>query len=661
MMKRFLMWGWIIVIALAVGCSSEQPGTPSEEGPQPVEETYVIKEPVMLEEALVIATVGDVMALCDNVDTMLQGIVPGWNYEEVKNQLGMMLNDPDLKMLQPGIGAAFVVLEGPQIALFMEVPSEIQQQALQTFENSGMAAEETAGMLIAASNTEGIEAGKAVVTQVKNILLEHADVASLNITVNLRKVITLYDKDVQQWFQSMKMMIGMAGGIMAQQEGAQPSPEQMQSSIRILEAEFHIFYSLAKQVEVLNLQISPGEQGLLMYKTVVPVKDSHLENFLEAETAAFPADLVRMLPMKGAMRGGYSLQYDAMIQLVEEEANALVQEINLKQDTIDEVIETMRNWKSAYGDRMAIDMCYPDSPILSGWTIMEVYDPEETIIAFETLEDWFASSGITDLYKTFGMTVDTKFTKNVREYQDIPIHELGFNQEFEALSDAQWEQMKAFMGEMKYEVAFVDTILVYAMGSSSIEDAIDAVKAGVHPEHTSLFSRRIFKPGGQLYIDYDMGTFMGEIFGKMALFGGIGEEMTNVWKSLKGADPLALVVYIQGGNLKGGMLIPRSLIEKFGQAAQNVSSSERGEKFDAYTCQKNLGIIDGAKEQWALEHNQKDGAIVTWDDLVKPGKTGYLQEKPVCPKGGTYTLNPIGQNPTCSYEALPGEEAHTMW
>lgn len=71
-------------------------------------------------------------------------------------------------------------------------------------------------------------------------------------------------------------------------------------------------------------------------------------------------------------------------------------------------------------------------------------------------------------------------------------------------------------------------------------------------------------------------------------------------------------------------------------------------------CQENLAKIDGAKEQYALEQKLGNNANVTMNDLINPPGTttageGYLKSTPVCPAGGSYTVNTIGTNPTCSY------------
>ncbi len=68
-------------------------------------------------------------------------------------------------------------------------------------------------------------------------------------------------------------------------------------------------------------------------------------------------------------------------------------------------------------------------------------------------------------------------------------------------------------------------------------------------------------------------------------------------------------------------------------------------------CQENLSKLDGAKEQYALEYRVPNGGKVEMSDLVKADGSGYLRSVPVCPAGGTYTLNPIGENPECSIGA----------
>lgn len=67
-------------------------------------------------------------------------------------------------------------------------------------------------------------------------------------------------------------------------------------------------------------------------------------------------------------------------------------------------------------------------------------------------------------------------------------------------------------------------------------------------------------------------------------------------------------------------------------------------------CINNLRMLDAAKEQAALESGwSNDQPILSGSPEEKQVMT-YLKGStlPVCPKQGTYAVNPIGVNPTCS-------------
>ena len=71
-------------------------------------------------------------------------------------------------------------------------------------------------------------------------------------------------------------------------------------------------------------------------------------------------------------------------------------------------------------------------------------------------------------------------------------------------------------------------------------------------------------------------------------------------------------------------------------------------------CINNLRMIDGAKQQWALEHSKKGDDVPTAADLTPYFKNGVF---PVCLSGGTYTIGAVTNPPTCSIPGhqLPGD------
>lgn len=64
----------------------------------------------------------------------------------------------------------------------------------------------------------------------------------------------------------------------------------------------------------------------------------------------------------------------------------------------------------------------------------------------------------------------------------------------------------------------------------------------------------------------------------------------------------------------------------------------------AETCKVNLRAIETAKSVWARGSGANDSTVPEWDQLVP----GYLLKKPVCPKSGAYSIEPVSVLPKCS-------------
>ena len=70
----------------------------------------------------------------------------------------------------------------------------------------------------------------------------------------------------------------------------------------------------------------------------------------------------------------------------------------------------------------------------------------------------------------------------------------------------------------------------------------------------------------------------------------------------------------------------------------------------ATRCVANMGQIETAKEQWAMETFADSGSACVDTDIIGYFKRGF----PICPANGSYTVNPIGSNCVCS---IGGEHA----
>jgi prepilin-type N-terminal cleavage/methylation domain-containing protein len=62
-------------------------------------------------------------------------------------------------------------------------------------------------------------------------------------------------------------------------------------------------------------------------------------------------------------------------------------------------------------------------------------------------------------------------------------------------------------------------------------------------------------------------------------------------------------------------------------------------------CLNNLRQISGAKDVYALEHNNSAPADI---NALVGTTNGYLKKSPVCPAGGGYALGDLVTDPTCN-------------
>ena len=87
-------------------------------------------------------------------------------------------------------------------------------------------------------------------------------------------------------------------------------------------------------------------------------------------------------------------------------------------------------------------------------------------------------------------------------------------------------------------------------------------------------------------------------------------------------------------------------------SAQNTLFQQLRSQTDIRVCVRNLQIIEGAKDQWALENRKATGELPGPEDLLPYVRNNTF---PPCPGGGAYTINAIGAGATCSIEghALP--------
>jgi hypothetical protein len=93
--------------------------------------------------------------------------------------------------------------------------------------------------------------------------------------------------------------------------------------------------------------------------------------------------------------------------------------------------------------------------------------------------------------------------------------------------------------------------------------------------------------------------------------------------------------------------------------AMIVGMQTKGPRYVPHECERNLFIINSAKDQWATENHRTTSDIPTWDDL-QPYLPKHLDHATngvwFCPAGGYYTLGRVGDSAKCSIGG-PGHTA----
>ena len=77
-----------------------------------------------------------------------------------------------------------------------------------------------------------------------------------------------------------------------------------------------------------------------------------------------------------------------------------------------------------------------------------------------------------------------------------------------------------------------------------------------------------------------------------------------------------------------------------------VEQQQATQAANASSCINNLRQLQQAKLQWALDKTKSATDVPSAAELAPYCRDGAF---PVCPDGGTYTLNAIGELPTCSF------------
>ncbi len=215
------------------------------------------------------------------------------------------------------------------------------------------------------------------------------------------------------------------------------------------------------------------------------------------------------------------------------------------------------------------------------------------------------------------------------------------------------------INKMKVEIAFTKNAAIQVMGNAKVMDlVIDRLSSpGARIDQTKplikLFPKLTSKPVAIWTFDIlatakaiisrvanaDPNVFQ-DIPGGKGEFGGLTFKKRGALLSIIRMSMDELVAIKNATPMLAMKAMP--MLMALAAGAQPRPAGDPKEQ-----CIENLRMIDGAKEGSAIDRELEDGDTTELKWILEYMKDGKM---PTCPAGGTYSINAIGQPPTCSEE-----------
>jgi hypothetical protein len=183
------------------------------------------------------------------------------------------------------------------------------------------------------------------------------------------------------------------------------------------------------------------------------------------------------------------------------------------------------------------------------------------------------------------------------------------------------------------------------------------------PEFANAFSGAHTNCNGIMFVSARLGETMADVQGTIMEKSMAGTPnakaslgLTREWmeSQCRSTEALTIVNYrsgvkVAGRTSSGGHeLMASVMVAPIGMlAAIAIPSFVKARSTSQQNaCINNLRQLDAAKEQWAMASNSAAGAIPVEKEALQYIRGAAM---PICPQGGSYTLNVIGVTPTCSH------------
>lgn len=515
-----------------------------------------IPQPAVLPDSLITLSIPDIQQTLDDVQTLLDQILPADARLDVRAKIGEAIGDPQLKVIPPGKGGA-VVWNGTLWYAALACDPVAGTKIADLFTDAPLLHAQDEGVLFLAKQPAGLRLAESQWPLVSEQLLARQQTGAF---IQMQ-VADLVEKFRPQINMIMMMMPGMMTQSAAQLPEAQA--KSMQSMGKFVEGEMRVLVSIASQIDSLEVALLPSKTGVEISHIFAAKAGTPLQELLSSPDSITPDPAISTALLEPGMMAieMHLGNPQAMRRFIEAEAASLIKEMAMDPAKASTWTNLVSSWTALMNGSIAetFSMSAEEGYRLS--YIGHIQDQDALLALLAAIPDQMAP--LMKLYEGLGMPMHMDLKLNTRRYKDFAVHQYDFNYKLDKMDPnmaAQFETMK--LDQMNSELTLADNKLLWTMGTPSLDELIDRVQAGkkIHP---LLHARKVYPAGGILYYDIDIGAYMGFLAAMTPT--DPPQKMFNAMaEALKGSTPLIGAAFKHENRMQISTTLPTDLLKQLG-------------------------------------------------------------------------------------------------
>jgi hypothetical protein len=535
-------------------CLAQEPGAPAS-----------TPMPAALGESLMMVHVGEVSGLVLSAGDLAGKFQPGMSGIGLKGMAGMMVQDAELSGFGPGAGLEIYYFKGNVVMGFAKI-SAAKMQGYKDFMGAqmhGVKVDSVGDLLVFATfpmdearSAEALTTAKRLAPAALKSMSDLGAKPTFKFVAYPGKAIESFDSQIKGFLQ---MISSMQGGMKAN---------------AIMNSAMIAALGDAKEF---SIEFNPAPSAFQAEITLIAKPGTPLAKSLESPAKPALSDMA-LLPADGALRVAVGVNSMAYANLIEEYAKKAFVELNVSEQEQKDFMSLYHEPMKMYGDKMQLSMSMltPGQGLISGSGLTRLPNVETAIQIIEKQVAQMKDNAMLKQMEQAGLKMDVVFNKDVRKHKDVSIHQWKMTMQStnagSAEKNTEMEKMLKLLGNLEYDMAFLDGVMVTGLGGVPVESLIDAVQSKVNPAARPMASVSAFGPQADAYVDFDLGKIMELVSGFAAanMPAGQPNPVEMMANELKGASPVVASWVTKDGSVVGSIKAPLDLITQLGQGIQNT-------------------------------------------------------------------------------------------